>query len=164
MPPVGTISPPSTTRDVPVMKEAQSLAKKAIAFATSSGRPILPSGCMLPKVCRTRSGDAALLAVQCSIGVSMAPGHTQFTRMFLEAKSTATERVIPSNACLAATYAAESFTAVKLWAEPTITMAPPPAATMTGIAYLAAWKHPFTCTSKVSSHISELVLARSPYR
>lgn len=77
------VIPPSTERAVPVMKLASSDARKATAFATSSGLPIRPIGCSLHSSFLYSSIGLFNNWASClNIGVSISPGHTQFTLMF----------------------------------------------------------------------------------
>jgi len=80
-----TVRPPSTGSAMPVMKPASSEARNSIALATSSGVPARPRG--------HTSFQAEIVASMSYIprvmGVSMKPGHTQFTRIPWRAPSTA---------------------------------------------------------------------------
>src|ERR1019366_910307 len=109
MPPVGVSSPPSAVIAVPEMYEARSLARKAMTRAISSGRPIRPNIDNLWQACTTRSGCSSSEAAQRSMGVSIAPGQTQLTRILSAAKSSAIERVNPSSACFTATQSAAAL-------------------------------------------------------
>src|ERR1035441_447254 len=120
------------------MYEARSLARKAMTRAISSERPMRPNIDNLWQASTTRSGFSSSDAAQRSMGVSMAPGQTQLTRMLSAAKSSAIERVRPSSACLLTTYAIELRCAVMDCTDPTITMDPPPRRIMCGMAYLEA--------------------------
>src|ERR1035441_9963013 len=92
MPPVGVSNPPSATIAVPEIYEARSLARKAITRAISSGRPMRPNIDNLWQASTTRSGFSSSEAAQRSMGVSIAPGQTQLTRILSAAKSSAIER------------------------------------------------------------------------
>src|SRR5690606_31293030 len=89
--------PPSTNRTCPVMKSVRVEARKATAFATSSGRPALPVGCKA-SCAASRSGVSWR-----SRGVSMRPGATALTRIPRDASSIAAARVKPATAALEAT-------------------------------------------------------------
>src|SRR6185503_18167825 len=78
------------------MNEASSDRRKRAALAISSGRPVRPSGTDPPARRRTRS-SGSMPAVDFwsgratntrSIGVSIGPGHTAFTRIFSGARRT----------------------------------------------------------------------------
>jgi RNA polymerase sigma-70 factor, ECF subfamily len=71
------VSPPSTVQTAPVTYDASSEARNAITAATSSGRPIRPSGIVASSAARC----AASLRHQSFIGVSVIPGRTPLTRM-----------------------------------------------------------------------------------
>src|SRR5712692_1967680 len=92
--------PPSTGIDAPVMYEAFAEATKTITFAISSG--------LARRLTGTVETSAALfssvLVKRVSIPVSVVPGATTFTRTPVPATSSAADFVIPSTACLLATY------------------------------------------------------------
>lgn len=95
-------APPSTGSTTPVIKDACSEASCVIAHATSSGRPIRPSGVWAVCHSRTaaiRSGDNPWCF---PIGVSIAPGATATTRTPRGASSTAQLRVRSSRAAFVA--------------------------------------------------------------
>jgi RNA polymerase sigma-70 factor, ECF subfamily len=71
------VSPPSTVHTAPVTYDASSEARNAITAATSSGRPMRPSGIVASSAARC----AASLRHQSFIGVSVTPGKTPLTRM-----------------------------------------------------------------------------------
>ena len=89
--------PPSMTNSVPVTYALASESKKTIALAISSGEA-------------KRYIGQLVLAVSCSIssvtfdvriiGVSVVPGKTQFTLIFLPARSIAMLRAMPTRALL----------------------------------------------------------------
>src|SRR6202521_4912569 len=78
----------------PVMYEADSEARNAIAAATSSGRPGRPTGVFLPAMISWLVDDA----------VSIQPGATAFTVIPWRATSSARLRVSPTIPALAALY------------------------------------------------------------
>jgi hypothetical protein len=85
-------SPPSTRSSVPVTKLARSLARNAIASATSSARATRPSGCARPHVTTVSSTVLSPLkrpAAHRSIGVSTEPGQRALQRMLSAAWSIA---------------------------------------------------------------------------
>src|SRR6266545_4358035 len=91
------VTPPSTGRATPVMNDASSESRKRAALAISSGWPVRPSGTAPAARLRT-SSSRSMPAVDFwsgratktrSIGVSMGPGHTAFTRIFSLASRTA---------------------------------------------------------------------------
>ena len=53
------VTPPSTGRAAPVMKEASSERRKRAAFAISSGRPVRPSGTEPPALRARYQSDIA---------------------------------------------------------------------------------------------------------
>lgn len=73
--------------------------RKSARSATSSGRPIRPSGTSLRYSSAVAAGStpSGLL-----MGVSIAPGQTAFTRTPFAASSSAATRVSPRTACLEA--------------------------------------------------------------
>jgi RNA polymerase sigma-70 factor (ECF subfamily) len=71
------VSPPSTVHTAPVTYEASSDARKAMTAATSSGRPMRPSGI----AASSRARCAESLRHQSFIGVSVIPGKTPLTRI-----------------------------------------------------------------------------------
>src|SRR5215470_1735366 len=88
------VTPPSTGSATPVTNDASSERRNSAAFAISSGRPVRPSGTEPWARLRT-SSSGSMPAVDFwsgratktrSIGVSMGPGHTAFTRIFSGAR------------------------------------------------------------------------------
>src|ERR1700675_664732 len=87
--------PPSMTTSWPVMYEAASEARNAIAAATSSARPGRPTGVFLPAI---NSGPV-------DEAVAIQPGATALTVIPRRPTSRARLRVSPTIAALAALYA-----------------------------------------------------------
>src|SRR4029077_8982114 len=119
--------PPSTAMDAPVMYEASAEATKAITCAISSG--------VARRLTGTVETSAALLSSvsvkRVSIPVSVVPGATTFTRTPLPATSSAADLVIPSTACLLATYTDAPAAPTLPYADETLTMLPAPCAIIT---------------------------------
>src|SRR6478672_10692092 len=92
--------PPSTVSSVPLTKDASSEARKATAFATSSGRPTRPRGVMATKADRSSPSPAW------TPSVSMMPGTTALTRTPEGPYSLAQVLVSWSSAALLEPYAA----------------------------------------------------------
>ena len=88
------MKPPSTVSTWPVIKSALSDARKAAAWAMSSGVPRRRRGVSSASWGSTYGGRAS------SISVLMTPGAMQLTRMWVGASSDASERVRPISAAL----------------------------------------------------------------
>src|ERR1700694_2655119 len=97
---VPAVRPPSTTKVVPVVYEDSSEARKTTVAAISSDEPMRPSGAFGIGAARR----FAMLVPYDSArsGVAMAPGHTAFTRIREDPRSSAATLVIPTTACLVA--------------------------------------------------------------
>ena len=123
------VLPPSTARIVPVIKLAESAARKAIASATSLGCPIRPSACVV-SLCFTKAAyrvglipsrfwkSVAITAEKKSPKfeivqksklqpLSPLPGFTELTRTFFGASSRAITFVNWSKAAFDMQYAKE---------------------------------------------------------
>ncbi len=142
------------TNGCPVMYEESSEVRKSASAATSSGRPIRPSGTSFlysaPTASAVSSGSASgSSAAGLVIGVSTAPGHMALTRIPFAASSTAATLVSPSTACLVAAYAPTNAMPVSPVYEEVLTMVPPPAASISGATFLMPRKAPtwLTCTT-----------------
>lgn len=68
------LMPPSTTRSIPATKLLSSDARKRAALATSSARPIRPSGITETKLLLILSAPSFVAAWESMIGVSMGRG------------------------------------------------------------------------------------------
>src|SRR6185312_5999822 len=93
-----TVPPPSITSVVPLMKDAAGLSRKAMARATSSGRPSRPSG-----VRPTSMRPYSACVMSPTRGVSITLGATALARQ-RPAALTAWKRVSPAMAALPAPY------------------------------------------------------------
>src|SRR6185437_6946470 len=96
--------PPSTDKIAPVTHEESSETRYSIAFATSSGIPILPIGCSATAIALSASVSSHGLVMS----VSTIPGQTQFTRILYLAYSTAHAFVRRTSAPFDAVYASAS--------------------------------------------------------
>src|SRR5262245_23325448 len=101
------VKPPSTTRAWPLTKVASSLASHSTACAMSSGSPERLIGwtfCKMPFICGTSASacSADMPSPLPKIGVAIAPGQMQFTRMLCSPSSIATVLVSWMTAALAA--------------------------------------------------------------
>ncbi|MCK9904401.1 zinc ribbon domain-containing protein [Frankia sp. Cpl3] len=103
--PSWTVSPPSTASTAPVMNDARGERRKDIGSATSTGAPSRPRAV---RVAMKSSASAESETSPRSIGVSVGPGQTQFTRMPEDASSWAAARDQWMSAALEAAYAAKS--------------------------------------------------------
>src|SRR6266478_4975142 len=92
--------PPSTGMEAPVMYDAFAEATKAITSAISFGVARRLAG----TVETSAALFASVLVKRVSMPVSVVPGATTFTRTPVPATSSAADFVIPSTACLLATY------------------------------------------------------------
>src|SRR5204863_4136654 len=92
-------SPPFTRRTSPVMNEARSEPRKAIASATSRAVPARPSEAPSAIAFFAPSGRSFVMSV------SIHPGLTAFTRMFLLPSSRAKDLVSPISPAFAIEYA-----------------------------------------------------------
>ena len=131
------------------MKDDRSAsARNSTDCATSSGWPTRPNGVRRAKVPMASStfpsGDRRLMPVL-SIGVSMAPGSTAFTRT-RGAHSMAVARVNATIAPLLAAYAAAKGDVATAWTDAMLTTAPP-LASNSGYAAFIARKAPRTIRS-----------------
>src|SRR5262249_49617956 len=91
--------PPSTVIVCPVTNDAASEHNQTTASATSSGVPTRPTG----SLATTRALHAGSLQALSVIGVWIAPGQTQLTRIPCRAYSNAAVLVRPTTPCLLAT-------------------------------------------------------------
>src|SRR5258706_13712288 len=105
-----TLQPPSTIRPAPVMNEASSDARKAIAAAASCGRPIRRRTVCAMLLCRSSSLTRSQAAV------SIGPGSTQFTRTW-GPYSTASWRGSAASPLFAAAYAGCPGRPNRAWTE-----------------------------------------------
>lgn len=85
--------PPSIGSIAPVIKLASGLARKAIAFATSSGCPGLPSGWVVWHLFRNSSYCSKDIPPRLCSSVMITPGFTLLTRTCLGARSKAVQQV-----------------------------------------------------------------------
>src|SRR5215472_14050863 len=101
--PVCAVTPPSATYELPVTKEASSEARNNTTLAISSGLPMRPIGWHSSLSLRIFSGlrDRPINMLS-TAGVSIIPGHTALTRIFLRAYSIAADRVRFTTPALAA--------------------------------------------------------------
>ncbi len=90
--------------------------------------------CAATRMISSQSAPSGTLMV-CTCGVSMPPGHTQFTRSGVLRYSTASALVSPTMPCLAAVYAAEYASPITPATEATLTMLPP----VSSRCGIAAW-------------------------
>ena len=72
--------PPSTDNVTPVMNEASSDAKKAIALATSSAVPARPKACVFLECSKNCAYAVSLIPSRLCKSVTITPGLTEFTR------------------------------------------------------------------------------------
>src|SRR5690349_23479858 len=107
------------SRIAPVMYEAPGLARNTTPAATSSGRPILPSG----TDARSRCGALPAAVVSC---VATRPVCSRLTVMPLGARSRAAPRVNPASAAFVPAWSATPDAPVRVAIpEPMLTMRPP---------------------------------------
>ncbi len=134
--------------------ELSSLARNAMARATSSGEACRPSG-MKPlntaSAC-SRGTPVAAISMRCWNSLSTGPGWMVFTRMPRGAASLASVRMRPTSACLAVAYAQIPGSEVRpTTLEVMITLAP---ADRYGSACLHTRNDPRTCTASTWSKTS----------
>src|SRR5216684_4712092 len=139
--------PPSTTYDAPVMNEALSDARNMMVWAISSGLPTRLSGTVAAKPAFL----SAVPAKRLSIPVSIGPGATMLMRTPDEAASSAADLVSPSTACLLAEYMDAPAAPVWPYVDDTLTMLPPPWASMMRISCFMLSSVPSTFVSKVAA-------------
>ena len=144
--------PPSIGKTVPVTKPL--VIKKSTAWATSSGRPMRPTGslaALAAKDSRTSGPNVS------QSGVSIRPGATALTR--IGAKSNARARVIPSTPATAAAAIAPPA-AGRVEYRPDISVIEPPSIRGTACRTLRAT--PIRRTSKIERSPSSSSSAHHP--
>src|SRR5215469_4563395 len=130
------------------MKEAWSEHIHTTASATSDGLPNRPIGWQLSTYLCT----FCALKSRSAIDVSIAPGHTAFTRILLRAVSKAADFVSPTTPCLLALYAAAPAVPTSPEIEAMLTIAPPlPCLVICLISYLRQSHVPFRLIFTVRS-------------
>src|SRR5574340_835987 len=151
------MTPPSTGKIAPVTHEESSEARYSIAFATSSGIPILPIGCSAIAIALS----ASFLRYGLVISVSTIPGQTQFTRILYLAYSTAQAFVSRTSAPFDAVYASASKFSndFKPASDETLTMQPF-VFIKCGIAAFVKRNCPVRFTSITSLHSSSEISCR----
>ena len=141
------------------MNDDSSDARNSAALASSSARPSRPIGMCTSRRC-LRSGS---LMSSSSIGVAIGPGQSEFARMFWRAYSTAISRVIESTPPLLAVYAICAVAApTSATNDATLTIDPPPEASIAGMPYLQPSQTPLRFTSITRSHVGSGVSVAPP--
>ncbi|KZS17946.1 Uncharacterized protein APZ42_015968 [Daphnia magna] len=92
--------PPSTGSVTPVMNEASSEARNAIALATSSAVPGRPRACVVFECSKKLAYASSVIPARLWQWVMMTPGFTALTRTPFGANSNAEHRVSWSTAAL----------------------------------------------------------------